>query len=219
MFTATLIAANGLPAGEVSAAADRLAAAGCTPSPPRWIDAGAAVDLDFAGDPVAARAALEGAFAGVDLVVQPSDGRRKALLVADMDSTMITVECIDELADTIGLRAQVSAITERAMRGEIAFGPALRERVARGDLGMKTGRGFFDWPEDRRRAERARYDTLLRQGRLGRVRQRRVHRGRGGAMHLDARVVALQHRAGGEEAEARLISAANLAHLPRLRCE
>ena len=130
MFTATLIAANGLPAGEVSAAADRLAAAGCTPSPPRWIDAGAAVDLDFTGDVVAARGALEGAFAGVDLVVQPSDGRRKALLVADMDSTMITVECIDELADYAGIKADVAAVTERAMRGELDFEGALDARVA-----------------------------------------------------------------------------------------
>jgi phosphoserine phosphatase len=130
MFTATLIAANGLPAGEVSAAADRLAAAGCNPAAPRWIDAGAAVDLDFAGDPVAARAALEGAFAGVDLVVQPSDGRRKALLVADMDSTMITVECIDELADYAGIKAEVAEVTERAMRGELDFEGALDARVA-----------------------------------------------------------------------------------------
>jgi phosphoserine phosphatase len=130
MFTATLIAANGLPAGEVSAAADRLAAAGCKPAAARWIDMDAAVDLDFADDPVAARGALEGAFAGVDLVVQPGDGRRKALLVADMDSTMITVECIDELADYAGIKAQVAEVTERAMRGELDFEGALDARVA-----------------------------------------------------------------------------------------
>jgi phosphoserine phosphatase len=63
-------------------------------------------------------------------VVQPLDGRRKRLFLADMDSTMIGQECIDELADCVGLKAEVSAITERAMRGEIAFEPALRERVA-----------------------------------------------------------------------------------------
>ena len=57
-------------------------------------------------------------------------GRRKRLLLADMDSTMIGQECIDELADFVGLKAHVAAITERAMRGEIAFEPALRERVA-----------------------------------------------------------------------------------------
>jgi phosphoserine phosphatase len=66
----------------------------------------------------------------VDIVVQPAAKRRKKLMVADMDSTMIAQECIDELADLVGLKAHVSAITERAMRGEIAFEPALRERVA-----------------------------------------------------------------------------------------
>ena len=65
-----------------------------------------------------------------DIVVQPQAARRKKLLLADMDSTMIGQEVVDELADFAGLRAQVAAITERAMRGEIAFEPALRERVA-----------------------------------------------------------------------------------------
>ena len=62
--------------------------------------------------------------------VQPALRRRKRLFLADMDSTMIGQECIDELADYVGLKAEVAAITERAMRGEIAFEPALRERVA-----------------------------------------------------------------------------------------
>ena len=66
----------------------------------------------------------------IDIVVQPVVGRRKKLFLADMDSTMIGQECIDELADFAGLKAHVAAITERAMRGEIAFEPALRERVA-----------------------------------------------------------------------------------------
>jgi phosphoserine phosphatase len=66
----------------------------------------------------------------VDIVVQPLGQRRKRLFLADMDSTMIGQECIDELADYVGLKAEVSEITERAMRGEIAFEPALRERVA-----------------------------------------------------------------------------------------
>jgi phosphoserine phosphatase len=66
----------------------------------------------------------------VDIFLQPRAHRRKKLLLADMDSTMIRQECIDELADFVGLKAQVSAITERAMRGEIEFEPALRERVA-----------------------------------------------------------------------------------------
>jgi phosphoserine phosphatase len=67
---------------------------------------------------------------GLDVAVQPVAGRRKKLLVADMDSTIIGQECIDELADFVGLKAHVAAITERAMRGEIEFEPALRERVA-----------------------------------------------------------------------------------------
>jgi phosphoserine phosphatase len=66
----------------------------------------------------------------IDIVVQPQAARRKKLFLADMDSTMIGQECIDELADLVGLKAHVAAITERAMRGEIAFEPALRERVA-----------------------------------------------------------------------------------------
>ncbi|MCL2713990.1 MAG: phosphoserine phosphatase SerB [Alphaproteobacteria bacterium] len=66
----------------------------------------------------------------IDIVVQPTAFRRKKLFLADMDSTMINQECIDELADFVGLKAHVAAITERAMRGEIAFEPALRERVA-----------------------------------------------------------------------------------------
>ncbi len=66
----------------------------------------------------------------IDVVVQPTEGRRKQLLIADMDSTMIGQECIDELAAEVGLKAYVAAITEQAMRGEIAFEPALRERVS-----------------------------------------------------------------------------------------
>jgi phosphoserine phosphatase len=68
--------------------------------------------------------------APVDVIVQKRDARRKRLLLADMDSTMIGQECIDELADFAGLKPRVAAITERAMRGEIEFEPALRERVA-----------------------------------------------------------------------------------------
>jgi phosphoserine phosphatase len=66
----------------------------------------------------------------IDIVVQPIATRRKKLFLADMDSTMIGQECIDELAAFVGLKAHVAEITERAMRGEIAFEPALRERVA-----------------------------------------------------------------------------------------
>lgn len=74
------------------------------------------------------RDALAGA--PIDVVVQPAEGRRKKLLVADMDSTIIEQECIDELADFAGKRAEISAITERAMRGELDFEGALLERVA-----------------------------------------------------------------------------------------
>ncbi len=68
--------------------------------------------------------------APLDIIVQPAATRRKKLFLADMDSTMIGQECIDELADFVGLKEKVADITERAMRGEIAFEPALRERVA-----------------------------------------------------------------------------------------
>jgi len=67
----------------------------------------------------------------VDWALVPVDGRRKRLLVADMDSTIITVECLDELADFAGIKPEIAAITERAMRGELAFEPALIERVSK----------------------------------------------------------------------------------------
>jgi hypothetical protein len=92
-----------------------------------WIDEGDAADLRFAGKGRDARWALDG-LEGVDIVVQPEEPRWRRLLVADMDSTMITVECIDELADYAGLKAEVAAVTERAMRGEIGFEAALAER-------------------------------------------------------------------------------------------
>jgi phosphoserine phosphatase len=72
----------------------------------------------------------------VDFAIQPHDGRRKRLFVADMDSTIINVECLDEIADFAGLKAEIAAITERAMRGELEFEGALRERV-----GMLKGLG------------------------------------------------------------------------------
>jgi phosphoserine phosphatase len=93
-----------------------------------WIDEGDAADLKFSGDPRAARWALDG-LEGIDLVVQPEEPRWKRLLVADMDSTIIGQECIDELADYAGLKEKVARITERAMQGELDFPRALRERV------------------------------------------------------------------------------------------
>jgi len=94
----------------------------------QWIDEGDAADLHFSGNLKAARWALE-ALPEVDFVVQPDEPRWRHLLVADMDSTVIGQECIDELADYAGLKDQVARITERAMQGEIDFSGALRERV------------------------------------------------------------------------------------------
>jgi phosphoserine phosphatase len=103
---------------------------------PRILHGEVAAELLAPGEPASAAAltdTLRTALAGepIDLAVLPADAhRRKRLFLADMDSTMIEQECIDELAGTLGLKDHVAAITERAMRGEIAFEPALRERVA-----------------------------------------------------------------------------------------
>src|SRR5205823_4607754 len=93
-----------------------------------WIDEGDAADLRFSGDLKTARWALS-ALEDVDAVVQPDEPRWKRLLVADMDSTVIGQECLDELADYAGLKEKVARITEQAMRGELDFSGALRERV------------------------------------------------------------------------------------------
>jgi phosphoserine phosphatase len=130
MFVATLIASDRLAAGDLSSAQDKLRHAGCEPGAAVVLEPGKAFDLPFAGSPDNARAALEGAFAGVDVVVQPAAERAKKLLVADMDSTMITVECIDELADYAGIKPQIAEVTEAAMRGELDFAAALDARVA-----------------------------------------------------------------------------------------
>ncbi len=101
---------------------------------PRWLFEGVAADISFANpeDRAAVVKRLREALGDlpIDVVVQPEIGRRKRLFLADMDSTMIGQECIDELADLMGVKARVAAITERAMRGEVEFAPALRERVA-----------------------------------------------------------------------------------------
>jgi phosphoserine phosphatase len=125
-----------LPDGVERLAASMLPGVGA----PAWLDPGRAVDIPFiAPEATGGRTTAEALRAGihaalsstpVDVVVQQAAGRRKRLLLADMDSTMIGQECIDELADFIGQKARVAAITERAMRGEIEFAPALRERVA-----------------------------------------------------------------------------------------
>jgi phosphoserine phosphatase len=102
---------------------------------PVWLAQGIAADIPFSPeaqiDQRALAAQLRAALAGaIDVVVQPAEHRRKKLFLADMDSTVIDQECIDELAAYLGLKERVAPITERAMRGEIAFEPALRQRVA-----------------------------------------------------------------------------------------
>jgi phosphoserine phosphatase len=129
MFTATLLTNPATPAlDRATVEALRNAWGG---GDARWLNPGVAAEFDLAVIPAnqwevwADLQALR-----VDLAVQPSAGRRKRLLIADMDSTMIGQECIDELADEAGVGAHVAAITKRAMNGEIAFEGALRERVA-----------------------------------------------------------------------------------------
>lgn len=107
-------------------------------TPAHWLFDGVAVDIPFGADSNLAgdRHAIEERLREIrgdlpiDIVVQLVGFRRKKLFLADMDSTMIGQECIDELADLVGMKAHVATITERAMRGEIEFEPALRERVA-----------------------------------------------------------------------------------------
>ena len=99
-----------------------------------------ALDLFVEGEPSDLRALAVDVLANLafDYCIQSAgEGRRKRLLIADMDSTIINVECLDELADFAGVKAEVSEITERAMRGELAFEGALRERV-----GMLKGLGL-----------------------------------------------------------------------------
>ena len=99
-----------------------------------WLADGIACDIALRDgtDAPAAEADILAVISGapIGLVIQEQESRRKKLLIADMDSTMIGQECIDELAAEVGLKEKVAAITARAMNGEIAFEPALRERVA-----------------------------------------------------------------------------------------
>ena len=148
MFIATLVAADTLTTEALSAAEERLAAAGCAPGAATWIDEGKAADIAVRDAPDRAYPALAD-LPDIDVIVQPAAGREKRLLVADMDSTMITVECIDELADFAGIKAQVAAVTEAAMRGELDFAGALDARVA-------SLAGLDDGAIDRCLAERVR---------------------------------------------------------------
>lgn len=131
-FVATLIANPSNPAlvpALAEAAAGAVKASGLY-----WLADGIACDIALrdGSDPRAAEADIQAVIgaAPIDLVIQESETRRKKLLIADMDSTMIAQECIDELAAEVGLKDKVAAITARAMNGEIDFEPALRQRVA-----------------------------------------------------------------------------------------
>jgi phosphoserine phosphatase len=133
MFIATLIAADRLTKDDLFAAGALFDDAGIQAHHWTWVEEGSAADVEcnaLAREGPRIRAAIEGKLPGVDVVVQRQDRRRRRLLVADMDSTMIAVECIDELADYAGVGAEITAITERAMRGELAFEAALEARVA-----------------------------------------------------------------------------------------
>ena len=128
MTIATLIAAGRLDDRLVDRALGLLREFDSKAAFIRWIDEGDAADLRYIGDPKSGRWALS-KLDGVDVVIQPDEPRWKRLLAADMDSTIIGQECIDELADYAGLKEKVARITERAMQGELDFPGALRERV------------------------------------------------------------------------------------------
>ena len=132
-LVATLICNPANPALD-STVVDGARAVLASPGPAQWLFDEVAVDIPFDGSEdigaIVTRLREARGDLPIDIVVQPRIDRRKKLFLADMDSTMIGQECIDELADFAGLKAHVAAITERAMRGEIAFEPALRERVA-----------------------------------------------------------------------------------------
>jgi phosphoserine phosphatase len=128
MAIATLIAAGKLDDRLVDRALGLLREVDPKASFLHWIDEGDAADLRFTGDFKTARWALN-ALDAVDVFIQPDEPRWKRLFVADMDSTIIGQECLDELADYAGLKDKVARITERAMQGEIDFKGALRERV------------------------------------------------------------------------------------------
>lgn len=131
-FVATLVANPSNPVLTTALAEE--AAAAVDASGLYWLTDGVACDIALkdGANPDWQEALLRGVIgdAPVDVVVQKAETRRKKLLIADMDSTMIGQECIDELAAEVGLKDKVADITARAMNGEIAFEPALTERVA-----------------------------------------------------------------------------------------
>ncbi len=124
---------GGIAESVLAGARAALQEAGATPGATDWLEAPVACDIPFAGaDPTAVETALRRRLAGapVDLAVQPAAGRRRRLLAADMESTVVTRELTDELASLAGLADKVAPITARAMRGEIDFAASLRERAA-----------------------------------------------------------------------------------------
>ena len=124
-----LTGTDGVEDALVEAFRDRLQAFDDRAHLPRRLSYGA-VEIGFSGvgpDPGALVGVLDGA--RVDVNVVPAANRRKRLLIADMDSTIIGVECIDELADFAGVKVEVAGITEAAMRGELGFEGSLTERV------------------------------------------------------------------------------------------
>lgn len=129
MPIATIIAAETLSSANISALTEALVEAGCETAEINWLEPGKALDIGFTGSITAARTALHPAEQYADICVQSGEVRKKMLLISDMDSTMITVECIDELADYAQIKPQIAEITERAMQGELDFSEALKERV------------------------------------------------------------------------------------------
>ncbi|ANS80672.1 Phosphoserine phosphatase [Serinicoccus hydrothermalis] len=117
-------------ARDLSDAAVRDVGGGLAVSAPRWLRTGAAVEVELRDGAVLGDGVREAWHArGVDVVLQTGGVRRRRLLLADMDSTMIEQECIDELAAQVGVGERVAAITARAMNGELDFAAALHERV------------------------------------------------------------------------------------------
>ncbi len=129
----TLVApAGALPSRSVSRVRAALEGIGASVGTPDWLAPGEAADVPFDGlASEQADAAARGALGGeaVDVIAQPAEGRRKRLLLADMDSTVVTSETLDELAAFAGLKDRIAAITKRAMDGELDFIQALAERV------------------------------------------------------------------------------------------
>ena len=112
-----------LDGGTVQSIVDVLRSTGACVGAPDWLAEGVACDIPFDGDD------MDLGMTGLDAVIVPADGRRKKLLVADLESTLIENEMLDELADFLGLREKIAGITARAMNGEIDFEAALKARV------------------------------------------------------------------------------------------